>query len=371
MPLAATHGQGSATGAKSLKVLPAITFAGLIAATSLLPAAAFSVAAMDISGAGATFPYPIFSKWADAYQKETGIVVNYYQIGSGAGVRHIQNQIVAFGASDMPLKLDQLDKDGLIQFPSVVGGTVAVVNLEGIKSGDVRLDGATLAKIFLGEIKTWNDPAIVKLNPNTKLPPQSIVVVRRWDDSGTTFVWTDYLSKVSREWTSKVGANTSVQWPTGIGANGHEGVVNTVRNTTGAIGYVEYSYAEESKLATVSMINKDGNTVDPSSMAFEAAAANARWAKEDGFYVIPTDQHGLASWPITSATFIFVRKQPQDPIAVGEALKFFAWAFAKGGKMAEEIGYVPLPKNIIADIEKVWASTIKDASGKPLYASAP
>jgi phosphate transport system substrate-binding protein len=303
-------------------------------------------------------------------QKETGTVVNYYQIGSGAGVRHVQNQIVAFGASDMPLKLDQLDKDGLIQFPSVVGGTVPVVNLEGIKSGKMRLDGATLAKIFLGEVKTWNDPAIVKLNPNAKLPSQPIVVVRRWDDSGTTFVWSNYLSKVSREWASKVGANTSVQLPTGIGANGHEGVVNTVRTTKGAIGYVEYSYAEQSKLATVSMINKDGNTVDPSSTAFEAAAANAIWDKEDGFYVIPTDQHGLASWPITSATFVFVHKQPQEPIAVGEALKFFAWAYTKGDKMAEELGYVPLPKNLVADIEKVWASKVKDASGKPLYALA-
>jgi phosphate transport system substrate-binding protein len=326
---------------------------------------------MEISGAGATFPYPIFAKWADAYQKETGIVVNYYPIGSGAGIRHIRNNIVTFGASDMPLKLDQLDKDGLVQFPSVVGGAVAVVNLEGIKSGEVKLDGATLAKIFLGEIKTWNDLAIVKLNPNAKLPSQPIVVVRRWDDSGTTFVWTNYLSKVSPEWASKVGANTSVQWPTGTGANGQEGVLNAVQNTKGAIGYVEYSYAEESKLATVSMINKDGNIVSPNSTAFEAAAANAKWDKEDGFYVIPTDQHGLASWPITSATFVFVHKQPQDPLAVGEALKFFAWAYAKGGKMAEEIGYVPLPKNLVAEIEKVWASKIKDASGKPVHSLAP
>jgi phosphate transport system substrate-binding protein len=351
---------------------PTITFAGRIAAISLVVVAAWlPAAAIEISGAGATFPYPIFSQWADAYERETGIVVNYYQIGSGAGIRHIRNDIVAFGASDMPLKLDQLDKDGLVQFPSVVGGAVAVVNLEGIKSGDVRLDGGTLAKIFLGEVKTWNDPAIAKLNPNVKLPSQPIVAVRRWDDAGTTFVWTNYLSKVSPEWASKVGANTSVQWPTGIGANGHEGVVNTVRNTKGAIGYVEYSYAEEGKLTTVSMINKDGNTVSPSPTAFEAAAANAKWDKDDGFYVIPTDQHGLASWPITSATFVFVPKAPKDPIAVGQALKFFAWAYAKGGKMAEDIGYVPLPRNLVADIEKVWASTTKDASGKPLYSLAP
>jgi phosphate transport system substrate-binding protein len=372
--LAATLGEGlcSATGAKFLKALPTITFAGLIVAAALLPAAPLSpAAAMDISGAGATFPYPIFLRWADAYQKETGIVVNYYQIGSGAGVRHVQFQIVAFGASDMPLKLDQLERDGLIQFPSVIGGTVPVVNLEGITSGEIRLDGATLAKIFLGEVSTWNDPAIVKLNPDAKLPSQPIVVVRRWDDSGTTFVWTDYLSKVSRDWASKVGANTSVQWPTGIGANGHEGVVNTVRNTKGAIGYVEYSYARQSKLPIVSMINRDGTTVEPSSAAFQAAAGNAKWDKEDGFYLILTDQPGAASWPITSATFVLVHKQPQDPSAVAAALKFFAWAYTKGDKMAEEIGYVPLPKNLVADIEKVWASTIKDATGKPLYASAP
>jgi phosphate transport system substrate-binding protein len=372
--LAATLRDGLclATRAKALKGLRSITFAGLIAATSLPPVAAFSpAAAMEISGAGATFPYPIFSKWADAYQKETGTVVNYYQIGSGAGIRHIRNDIVAFGASDMPLKLDQLNADDLVQFPSVIGGTVAIVNLEGIKSGEVKLDGATLAKVFLGEINTWNDPAIVKLNPNVKLPSQRIIVVRRWDDSGTTFVWTNYLSKVSPEWASKVGANTSVQWPTGIGANGHEGVVNTVQNTKGAIGYVEYSYARQSNLATVSMINRDGKTVEPSSTAFQAAAANAKWDREDGFYLILTDQAGAASWPITSATFVLVHKEPNDPIAVGEALKFFAWAYAKGDKMAEDLDYVPLPKNVVAEIEKVWASKIKDASGKPLYAVAP
>jgi phosphate transport system substrate-binding protein len=355
-----------------LKALPTITFAGLIAAATLLAAAAWSrAAATEISGAGATFPYPIFARWADAYQKETGIVVNYYQIGSGAGIRHIRNDIVTFGASDMPLKPDQLNADGLVQFPSVIGGTVAVVNLEGIRSGELTLDGATLAKIFLGEIETWNDPAITKLNPNVTLPSLPIVAVRRWDDSGTTFVWTDYLSKVSREWASKVGANTSVQWPAGIGANGHEGVVNTVRNTKGAIGYVEYSYARQSESTTVSMINMEGKKVEPGSTAFQAAAGSAKWDREDGFYLILTDQPGAASWPITSATFVFVHKQAKNPAAVGAALKFFAWAFTKGEKMAEEIGYVPLPKNVVAEIEKVWASEIKDASGKPLYAPTP
>jgi phosphate transport system substrate-binding protein len=357
---------------KSVRGVHTITFAGLIAAASLLPALAFSpAAALEISGAGATFPYPIFWRWADAYQKETGIVVNYYQIGSGAGIRHVRNDIVTFGASDMPLKPGQLDADGLVQFPSVIGGTVAVVNLEGIKSGEITLDGETLAKIFLGEITTWNEPAITRLNPGVRLPSQPIVVVRRWDDSGTTFVWTDYLSKVSREWASKVGANTSVQWPAGTGANGHEGIVNTVRSTSGAIGYVEYSYAIESRLATVNMVNRDGKIVEPSSATFQAAAGSARWDKEDGFQLILTDQPGAASWPVTSATFVFVHKQPKDPATVRAALKFFAWAFTKGDKMAEEIGYVPLPKNAVAEIEKAWANKIKDASGKPLYALAP
>jgi phosphate transport system substrate-binding protein len=365
-------GHYPATGAKSLKARPTVTFAGLIAAATLLAATAWPpAAATEISGAGATFPYPIFSRWADAYQKETGNVVNYYQIGSGAGIRHIRNGIVTFGASDMPLKPDQLNADGLVQFPSVIGGTAPVLNLEGITSGEITLDGATLAKIFLGEIGTWNDPAIAKLNPNVTLPSLPIVVVHRGDDSGTTFVWTDYLSKVSREWASRVGANTSVQWPAGIGANGHEGVVSTVRNTKGAIGYVEYSYARQSKLTTVSMINMEGKTVEPGPTAFQAAAGSAKWDKEHGFYLILTDQPGTASWPITSATFVFVHTEPKDPTAVGAALKFFAWAFTKGDKMAEEIGYVPLPKNVVAEIEKVWASEIKDASGKPLYALAP
>jgi len=355
-----------------LKVFRAIACAGLLAVTGLPPAAAvFPAAAMEISGAGATFPYPIFSRWADAYQKETGTLVNYYQIGSGAGMRQIRNDIVSFGASDMPFTPDQLNADRLVQFPSVIGGTVAVVNLDGIKAGDLRLDGATLANIFLGEITTWNDPAIVKLNPDAKLPPEPIVVVHRSDESGTTFVWANYLSKVSREWASRVGADTSVRWPAGIGANGHEGVADTVQNTRGAIGYVEYSYARQSRLATVSMINRDGKTVEPGSAAFQAAAANARWNKGDGFYLILTDQPGAASWPIISATFVFVPREPKDPVAVREALKFFAWAYAKGDRMAEEIGYVPLPKNVVADIEQAWAGTIKDAGGKPLYAPAP
>jgi len=347
-----------------VKHLKTITVAGFLAA-AILPAAAD-----DISGAGATFPYPIYAKWADAYKKETGIGLNYQSIGSGGGIKQIQNKTVTFGASDMPLQPAELNKWGMVQFPTVIGGDIPVVNLEGIKSGDLKLDGDTLAKIFLGEITKWDDPAIKKLNPNVKLPSQAIVVVHRSDGSGTTFIWTDYLSKVSAEWKSKVGANTSVEWPAGIGAKGNEGVANNVQNTKGAIGYVEYAYAKQNKLTTVSMINKDGKTVEPNSASFQAAAASANWDKANGFYVILTEQGGAASWPIAGATFILIHKQPKDPAAAAEALKFFAWAYAKGDKMAEELDYVPMPKNVVAEIEKVWASEVKDASGKPLYAMA-
>jgi phosphate transport system substrate-binding protein len=345
-----------------LKHFHAITLAGFMVAGSLMPAAA-----LDISGAGATFPYPIYAKWADAYKKETGIGLNYQSIGSGGGIKQIQNKTVTFGASDMPLAPDQLNKDDLIQFPTVIGGDVPVVNLEGIKPGELRLDGPTLAKIYLGDIKTWNDPAIAKLNPSAKLPAQAIVVVHRSDGSGTTFIWTDYLSKVSADWKTKVGANTSVEWPAGIGAKGNEGVANNVQNTKGSIGYVEYAYAKQNKLTTVNMINKDGKTVEPSSAAFQAAAGSAKWDKADGFHVILTEQLGAASWPIAGATFILIHKQPKDPVAAAAALKFFAWAYAKGDKMAEELDYVPLPKNVVSEIEKVWSTEIKDASGKPIY----
>jgi phosphate transport system substrate-binding protein len=359
---------GSAPAQRQERVLKSfhtITLAGLMAAASLLPAAA-----LDISGAGATFPYPIYAKWADAYKKETGVGLNYQSIGSGGGIKQIQNKTVTFGATDMPLTVDQLNKDGLIQFPTVIGGDVPVVNIEGVKPGELKLDGATLAKIFLGEIKAWNDPVILKLNPNAKLPSQAIVVVHRSDGSGTTFIWTDYLSKVSADWKSKVGANTSVEWPAGIGAKGNEGVANNVQNTKGSIGYVEYAYAKQNKLTTISMVNKDGKAVEPNSASFQAAAASAKWDKADGFYVILTQQPGAASWPIAGATFILIHKQPKDPAAATEALKFFAWAYAKGDKMAEELDYVPMPKTVTAEIEKVWATEIKDASGKPLYAMA-
>jgi phosphate transport system substrate-binding protein len=340
----------------------------LVAAAAALATSSITALAIDISGAGATFPYPIYAKWADAYKKETGVGMNYQSIGSGGGIKQIQAKTVTFGASDMPLKAADLDKGGLIQFPTVIGGDVPVVNLEGLKSGDLKFDGPTLAKIFLGEIKTWNDPAIAKLNPSAKLPSQAIVVVHRSDGSGTTFIWTDYLSKVSADWKSKVGANTAVEWPVGIGAKGNEGVANNVVNTKGSIGYVEYAYAKQNKMTTVAMINKDGKTVSPNAESFQAAAANADWQGTPGFGVVLTDEPGAGSWPIAGATFILIHKQPQDPAAATEALKFFAWAFAKGDKMAEALDYVPMPDSVVNAIQKVWATEIKDSTGKHLFA---
>ena len=343
-----------------MKIIHALFAAGLLAASAM------SASAAEISGAGATFPYPLYAKWADTYKKETGIGLNYQSIGSGGGIKQIQQKTVTFGASDMPLKPEQLNKDGLVQFPTVMGGAVPVINLDGIKSGDLKLDGDTLAKIFIGQITKWDDPALKKLNPAAKLPSQAIVVVHRSDGSGTTFLWTDYLSKVSADWKSKVGANTSVEWPAGIGAKGNEGVANNVANTKGAVGYVEYAYAKQNNLTTVNMINKDGKTTTPNAKSFQAAAAHADWEKTEGFYLILTDQTGPESWPIAGATFILIHKQPPDPAAATEALKFFAWAYAKGDRMAEDLDYVPMPDKVVGAIQKVWAAQIKDASGKPL-----
>jgi phosphate transport system substrate-binding protein len=344
-------------------------FKTLIAAAAIAATSAIPAVAADISGAGATFPYPIYAKWADAYKKETGIGLNYQSIGSGGGIKQIQQNTVTFGASDMPLKSEDLNKFGLLQFPTVIGGDVPVVNLDGIKSGDLKLDGETLANIFLGKITKWDDPAIKKLNPDAKLSSQAIVVVHRSDGSGTTFILTDYLSKVSAEWKSKVGASTSVEWPAGIGAKGNEGVANNVMQTKGSIGYVEYAYVKQNKMTYVNMINKDGKTVSPNAAAFQAAAANANWEKSDNFYVILTDQPGAGSWPIAGATFILMYKQPQDPVAAQQALKFFDWAYAKGDKMAEELDFVPMPDNIVALIKKTWAEQIKDKGGKPIFAA--
>ena len=332
-------------------------------------AAAFVPAkAADISGAGATFPYPIYAKWADEYKKVTGNGLNYQSIGSGGGIKQIKAKTVTFGASDAPLPGKELKEAGLAQFPMVMGGIVPVINLDGVKPGELTIDGPTLAKIFLGDIKAWDDPAIRKLNPDVKLPSQAIAIVHRSDGSGTTFNFAYYLAEVSADWKSKVGVNTSVQWPSGIGAKGNEGVANNVANTKGSIGYVEYAYAKQNKLTFTKMVNKAGKAVAPTSEAFQAAAANADWNSQPGYGVILANQPGDSSWPMTAATWILVYKQPSDIAATGEALKFFAWAYKEGGKSAEALDYVPMPANVVKDVEKTWANEIKDASGKPVFA---
>ncbi len=329
-----------------------IVAAGLVAAST-------SAFAADITGAGATFPFPVYSKWADAYKKETGNGLNYQSIGSGAGIKQIQAKTVTFGATDAPLKAEQLEKDGLVQWPMVMGAIVPVVNLEGVKPGELVFDGETLGNIYLGKITKWDDPAIAKLNPKLKLPTDAITVVRRSDGSGTTFNFTDYLSKSNADWKSKVGSGTAVEWPAGVGAKGNEGVAGNISQTKNSIGYVEYAYAKQNKLTYAAMINKAGKTVQPTVEAFQAAASNADWSKAPGYYLILTDQPGEASWPITAATFILMHKEPADKAASAEAVKFFKWAFAKGGKMAEELDYIPMPDSVVKLIEKTWSADIK------------
>ena len=345
-----------------MKHWTALAAAGFIAAAAFVPANA-----ADISGAGATFPYPIYAKWADAYKKVTGNGLNYQSIGSGGGIKQITARTVTFGASDMPLQPAELDKIGVIQFPTVMGGIVPVVNLDGIKSGDLTIDGPTLAKIFLGEITKWDDPALKKLNPNAKLPSQAIALVHRSDGSGTTFIFTNYLSKVSEGWKSKVGSNTSVEWPAGIGAKGNEGVANNVGQTKGSIGYVETAYAKQNHLTTTKMVNKDGKTVEATPEAIMSAAGGADWAHAPGFYMILTDSPGAKSWPIAGATFILLPKQPKDPAATKEALKFFEWAYKNGDEMASGLDYIPMPDNVVSLIAAKWKSDIKDDGGKPIY----
>jgi phosphate transport system substrate-binding protein len=343
------------------KTVVSMAFVGAAAALALVGAHA-----ADISGAGATFPYPIYSKWADDYKKDSGNSLNYQSIGSGGGIKQIKAKTVTFGATDAPLKADDLETSGLVQWPQVMGAIVAVVNLDGIKPGELTLDGPTLAKIFLGEIKTWDDPALKKLNPDAKLPSANIAVVHRSDGSGTTFNFTNYLSKVSPDWKAKVGEATAVEWPVGLGGKGNEGVANSVVQTKGSIGYVEYAYAKQNKLTYVNAVNKEGKTVSPSMESFAAAAANADWAHAPGFYQILTDQPGAASWPITAATFILMPTKPQDEAAAKEALKFFEWAFANGQKMAQELDYIPMPDSVVVLIKKEWADKIKGSDGRSL-----
>ena len=335
-----------------MNFVKAIVAAGLVAAAT-------SAHAADITGAGSSFIFPVLSKWADAYKKDTGGIVNYQSIGSGAGIKQVQAKTVTFGATDAPLKAEQLEKDGLAQWPMIMGAIVPVVNIDGVKPGDIVLDGQTLADIFQAKITKWDDPAIKKLNPNVNLPAAAISVVHRSDASGTTFNFTDYLAKVSAEWKSKLGSGTAVEWPAGVGAKGNEGVSANVGQTKNSIGYVEYAYAKQNKLTYTALVNKAGKTVAPTTEAFQAAASNADWAHAPGYYLILTDQPGDKSWPIVASTFILMHKDATDKAASHEAIKFFKFAFEKGTKMAEELDYIPMPDSVIKLIEKTWSSEIK------------
>ncbi len=341
----------------------------LLAGAAILFAAASAPAlAADISGAGATFPYPVYAKWADTYKKETGNGLNYQSIGSGGGIKQITARTVTFGATDKPLtEKERATAGDIIQWPMVMGGIVPVVNIEGLKANELVLDGTTLAKIFLGEIKNWDDAAIKKLNPGVTLPSAAIAVVHRSDGSGTTFNFTDYLVKVSENWKSKVGSAASVEWPVGIGAKGNEGVANNVQQTKNSIGYVETAYAKQNKLTATKMVNKDGKTVEANGASVQAAAAGADWEHSDGFYLIITNQPGAGAWPISASTFIMMPKSVPDAAAAGEALKFFSWAYKNGGKSAEELDYVPMPENVKKLVESRWAD-IKGPDGKPVFA---
>jgi phosphate transport system substrate-binding protein len=343
-------------------MLARLTGAALLA-VALTPA--FAVDA--ITGAGATFPYPVYAKWADAYKKQTGVALNYQSIGSGGGIKQISARTVDFGASDMPLKPAELDKSGLMQFPTVIGGDVPIVNLKGVAPGQMKLSGELLADIYLGKVTKWNDAAIAKLNQGLNLPATAISVVHRSDGSGTTFIWTNYLAKVSAEWKSKVGEGTAVNWPTGVGGKGNEGVASYVQRIDGAIGYVEYAYAKQNRMAHVSVKNREGAFVAPSAKSFQAAAAGADWKGAPGMYLILTDAPGKEAWPIAGATFILMHRAQEKPDNAKEVLKFFNWAYSKGDALAEELDYVPLPNAVVDLIQSNWKSQLKDSSGKPVY----
>lgn len=331
-------------------------------AVGLLAASSFANA-QSVTGAGASFPAPIYSKWADSYNKATGVRVNYQSVGSGAGIKQITGKTVDFGASDMPLTDEALAKDGLIQFPTVIGGVVPVVNIKGIEPGQIKLTGQLLGDIYLGKITKWNDPALTALNPGVPLPDETISVVRRADGSGTTFIFTNYLSKVNAEWKSKVGEGTAVNWPTGAGGKGNEGVSAFVARLPNSIGYVEYAYVKQAKLTYTLLKNKDGEFHAPDDEAFKSAAAGADWSKT--FYQVLTDQPGKATWPLSGATFILMHKVQDKPAQGSEALKFFEWAYLNGDKEAASLEYVPLPMSVKALVRKQWEQ-IKDASGKAI-----
>jgi phosphate transport system substrate-binding protein len=322
------------------------------------------VLAQDVTGAGATFPAPIYAKWADAYHKASGARINYQSVGSGAGLKQIRGKTVDFGASDMPLTDEELAKDGLIQFPTVIGGVVPVVNIKGISAGQIKLTGEVLGDIFLGKITKWNDPALTALNPGVPLPDAAIAPVRRADGSGTTFIFTNYLSKVNAEWKAKIGEGTAVNWPVGAGGKGNEGVAAFVQRLPNSIGYVEYAYVKQNKMTYTLMKNRDGQFVAPDDTAFKAAAAGANWSKT--FYQITTDQPGKTAWPLTNPTYILMFKAQDKTATATAALKFFDWAYANGDQSADDLDFVPLPDAVKALVRKQWAEQIKDRAGKPV-----
>ena len=345
-----------------MKARPIILLAAIFAAASF----ARPVAAAEISGAGATFPYPIYAKWAEAYNAKTGVKMNYQSIGSGGGIKQITANTVDFGASDMPLEPDFLAKNGLQQWPMVMGGVVLVVNLQGVKPGELKLDGKTVAGMYLGTVAKWNDPAIKALNPGVALPDKAIATVHRSDGSGTNFIFTHYLSSIDPEFKSKIGENTSVEFPGGLGGKGNEGVAALTGRTDGAIGYVEYAYALQNKMTYTLLKNRDGAFVSPDSKAFQAAAANADWSKAPGFYLLLTNQPGKESWPITGATFILMHHQQTKPDSARAVLDFFNWSYRNGGELAEKLDYVPMPANVVGMVEESW-KTIVGPDGKPIW----
>lgn len=341
-------------------------FALGIAAASAL-AFAGAVQATDITGAGATFPYPIYAKWAEAYKAQTGVGMNYQSIGSGGGIKQIKNKTVDFGASDAPLNPNEQGLAGLAQFPTVIGGVVPVINVEGVAPGQLKLTADTLSGIFLGKITKWNDPKIAADNKGVNLPDQNITVVHRSDGSGTTFIFVTYLSQVSTEWLRNVGASTAVQWPVGTGGKGNEGVASYVQRIKGSIGYVEYAYALQNKMNHVQLKNREGQFVSPDAANFQAAAANAKWDADKGFYEILTNEPGKNSWPITGATFILMHKAQENAANAREVLKFFDWAYANGDKMASDLDYIPMPENVTKMIRAAWKAQIKDAKGNAIW----
>ena len=338
--------------------------------TALL-ATGFTIAttafATDITGAGATFPYPIYAKWAESYNVKTGVKLNYQSIGSGGGIKQITNKTVDFGASDKPLKPEELEKAGLVQFPAVVGGVVPVINLPGVADGQLRLSGEVLANIFLKKITKWNDAAIKTLNPSLALPDSAITVVHRSDGSGTTFVFANYLSKVSKEWADKVGADTSIAWPAGVGGKGNEGVASYAQRIKGSIGYVEYAFAKQNNLPTVILQNREGEFVKPSIESFQSAAKYAEWDKAPGFYEILTNEPGKATWPITGASFILMHKVQDNAANGAEVLKFFDWSYNNGSLMAKALDYVPMPDSVVKLIETSWKNNLKGKDGTAIW----